>query len=249
MKDGTAKDELRIQSLITKSAGDSEKELKYAKNMANAINKPDKAYGRASAAVSVLGTDHPVTKIFLDRAEELGYMVNIDDAINQQAVDIGFIEQADVLEDNTIYLPTASAIAIWKYVVKDIIRRKRNLDMYGKNYRAYENRPSEHWLHLNVAVGSPQTVSSNISQTSSTHRYRYDDSRTRPNNDNRVLRGIQPEYTNKLIKVGTFGRAVGEDVLTTNYNANGNFYATYGEKDLQKDLKFIKQAMANIKKL
>lgn len=65
------KDYDRIKSLVSKSKGDSEKEKMFARNMAKAITDSEKSYRRYKAALEILGDNHEVTQIFLERALEL----------------------------------------------------------------------------------------------------------------------------------------------------------------------------------
>lgn len=66
------KDIQRIQDIVTKSKGDENKMLTLANTMCKLITDKNKALDRGLAAEQILGTDHPVTKVFLDRAAALG---------------------------------------------------------------------------------------------------------------------------------------------------------------------------------
>jgi hypothetical protein len=66
------KDKVRMEDIRTKAAGDEEKEVALASTQARLIGKGEKAAARAEAAVDVFGWDHPVTKVFQERAKELG---------------------------------------------------------------------------------------------------------------------------------------------------------------------------------
>lgn len=60
------KDIDRIIGILSKSGGDMVKATKLAAQMSKLITDQSKANRRYEAALSILGKDHPVTKIFLD---------------------------------------------------------------------------------------------------------------------------------------------------------------------------------------
>jgi len=68
----SSKDIQRIQDIITKSNGDENKMVTLANTMCKLITDKNKAMDRGLAADQLLGPDHAVTKIFLDRASSLG---------------------------------------------------------------------------------------------------------------------------------------------------------------------------------
>jgi hypothetical protein len=68
----SSKDIQRIQDIVTKSNGDSNKMLTLANTMCKLITDKNKAYDRGLASDQILGSDHPVTKAFMDRAQALG---------------------------------------------------------------------------------------------------------------------------------------------------------------------------------
>jgi hypothetical protein len=68
----SSKDIQRIQDIVTKSNGDENKMLTLANTMCKLITDKNKALDRGLAADQILGSDHPVTKVFLDRASALG---------------------------------------------------------------------------------------------------------------------------------------------------------------------------------
>lgn len=65
------KDVMRIENIVKKSKGNTEKERMYAKMMANAIDDKFKAYRRYLAAKNAGGDGWDVTQIFLIRVLEL----------------------------------------------------------------------------------------------------------------------------------------------------------------------------------
>ena len=73
------KDRKRIEDFFSKSKGDFEKVKALAVRMANSITNAEKAFNRAEAAKSVMGTkpgeNNPIADIFYERAKELGYDV------------------------------------------------------------------------------------------------------------------------------------------------------------------------------
>ena len=69
------KDMTRMQDIMTKAAGDTEKELMLAQTQAKLIVHGPKAAARAEAAAEVFGPNHEVTAIFRERARELGASV------------------------------------------------------------------------------------------------------------------------------------------------------------------------------
>lgn len=67
-----AKDDMRINDIVKKSKGNSEKEVMFARNMAKAITDKAKSLRRYQASKEILGDSHDVTAIFARRAKELG---------------------------------------------------------------------------------------------------------------------------------------------------------------------------------
>lgn len=72
-----AKDEMRVNDIITKSNGNAAKEENLAFNMAKAITDKSKAMRRYEAADKLLGKTHIVTVVFARRAAELGNNVAV----------------------------------------------------------------------------------------------------------------------------------------------------------------------------
>jgi hypothetical protein len=70
--EASQKDVQRVQDIVTKSKGDTNKMLTLANTMCKLITDKDKAYDRGVAADQILGADHEVTKAFFSRAEALG---------------------------------------------------------------------------------------------------------------------------------------------------------------------------------
>lgn len=70
--EASQKDVQRVQDIITKSAGNDAKMLTLTNTMCKLITDKNKAFDRAMAADQILGTEHPVTVAFLDRASALG---------------------------------------------------------------------------------------------------------------------------------------------------------------------------------
>jgi hypothetical protein len=68
-----AKDDMRINDIIKKAAGDQIAMEKLAKTMASRITDSFKAARRAQAAEKIIGKDNGVAKIFQKRAKELGW--------------------------------------------------------------------------------------------------------------------------------------------------------------------------------
>lgn len=69
------KDLTRMQDIKTKAAGDEAREISLATTQAGLIHDGGKAAARAEAAEEVFGSDHEVTRIFRERAGELGASV------------------------------------------------------------------------------------------------------------------------------------------------------------------------------
>lgn len=67
-----AKDDMRINDIITKAKGDKNKENQLAKNMADKITSLEKVEARYNAAVDILGIDSDIAQIFAKKAKELG---------------------------------------------------------------------------------------------------------------------------------------------------------------------------------
>ena len=129
------KDKQRIKDMFTKSKGSDEKLLQLAKNMAKSIDDGLKAFRRGEAADVLLGPeDNELSKIFYDRAKELGYEKQVS---NQNP------------NKSTIFLPTYSAITLWKHEITGQL-----------SDGAWENaNPWEHWKFwnsLNVLKGNPE---------------------------------------------------------------------------------------------
>lgn len=74
------KDLQRLKDIKTKAKGDRWKEQTLAEVMAAKITGKIKAFGRYEASCVVFGDDNRVTKIFLDRAKELGHEEAIGDS-------------------------------------------------------------------------------------------------------------------------------------------------------------------------
>ncbi len=68
----SAKDEMRINDIITKAKGDKNKEKQLAQNMADKITGIEKIEARYNAAVDILGIDSEIAQIFAKKAKELG---------------------------------------------------------------------------------------------------------------------------------------------------------------------------------
>lgn len=68
----SSKDIQRVQDIVTKSNGDESKMVNLANTMCKLITDKNKAYDRGLAADQILGPNHPVTKVFMDRAQALG---------------------------------------------------------------------------------------------------------------------------------------------------------------------------------
>lgn len=66
------KEDMRINDIITKSAGSEDKSIQLATVMANSIKDLSKAVRRYEASKQILGADHPVTKVFAKRVEDFG---------------------------------------------------------------------------------------------------------------------------------------------------------------------------------
>lgn len=66
-----AKDSLRVSELLTRAKGDATTAIHLAQVMANSIRVKNKAGRRANASISLNGNDHPITKVFLMKYEEL----------------------------------------------------------------------------------------------------------------------------------------------------------------------------------
>jgi hypothetical protein len=65
------KDRMRVEDIISKSKGDSKKEISLATTMGKLIQDPKKAYRRYRAAAKIGGEHWDVTRVFLQRAGEL----------------------------------------------------------------------------------------------------------------------------------------------------------------------------------
>jgi len=70
--EASQKDITRINDIVSKSNGDKSKMVTLANTMAKLITDKNKAYDRGVAAEQILGDDHEVTRIFMDRAAALG---------------------------------------------------------------------------------------------------------------------------------------------------------------------------------
>lgn len=68
-----AKDDMRINDIVKKAAGDGPAMEKLARTMASRITDAFKAARRAQAAEEIIGKDSGVAKIFQKRAKELGW--------------------------------------------------------------------------------------------------------------------------------------------------------------------------------
>lgn len=77
LSEAAPKDMKRIEDIITKSKGDPKKQIKLATSMATKIKKKDKSLSRYEAAVQILGDANEITKIFAQRASELGNYISV----------------------------------------------------------------------------------------------------------------------------------------------------------------------------
>lgn len=68
----SAKDDMRINDIITKANGNKAKENQLAQTMATKITGLEKAEARYNAAVDILGVESDIARIFAKRAQELG---------------------------------------------------------------------------------------------------------------------------------------------------------------------------------
>lgn len=66
------KDLDRVKSIFKKAKGSDEKTLQLVRNMAKSIKDPKKARARGEAIASIIGDENEASKIFFDRATELG---------------------------------------------------------------------------------------------------------------------------------------------------------------------------------
>ena len=80
------KDEQRIHDIVNKARFGNSTEFTLASTQANRITKLDKAIRRASAGIAILGADHRVTRIFIERARFLGYTGNFSGRVNDDRV-------------------------------------------------------------------------------------------------------------------------------------------------------------------
>lgn len=131
-----AKDDMRINDMLKKAAGDDEKLNRLARNMAKSIKDGQKAAARGKAAEEIIGKDSMVAKIFNGRAKELGWV---------------FSKNPDMAGKGKgyIFLPTDAAMTLWD---NEIVGQLSD--------GAWENsKPWDHWKfwgNLDVKKGSPQ---------------------------------------------------------------------------------------------
>ena len=251
-----AKDIKRIEDIQMKALGNVNNMVKLAVSMANKITNSVKAEGRYTASISILGDDHEVTNVFKRRLQELTgnaevTLITLDNASTQ---------------NNTIYFPTGSAVALWNWEFTGQIS-----DGMWENTRPYDHWRS--WCNMNVKIGN---------------------ARRSRNTSHRILKtgysfgSLKECCGDRMLKYGRFGKAVGNDILNMGSEVrtiieefpnetfnleefkksmierrtyrNAEYYwrgleqkhidaynrTTYTNKDLTEDIRNVKNAMKNI---
>jgi len=130
-----AKDDMRINDIFKKAAGDENKMLQLARTMANKITDGLKAVRRAEAAEKII-PQSGVAQVFKDRAKQLG-------------MDFGGKNVDAPSGKGYIFLPTWSAIELWQNEITGQL-----------SDGAWENStPDNHWefwSDLEVKKGAPE---------------------------------------------------------------------------------------------
>lgn len=257
-----AKDRKRVEDIIGKALGDTNKMVALATTMANRIGTYSKAEGRAMVAAELLGPEHPVTEVFHKKANEL--------AGRPDSRTLTMVETTQHNEEtlsNTIYFPTASAVALWEW------------EFTGQlSDGAWENtQPHDHWqvwCNMNVKIGNSRCKPNRMPQKTG---YNFG--------------GLKSLLGDRMMAYARFGKAVGDDVLEMGsevrcmieeFPANGPFNleewkeeqcrakdwrkaeyywkgleqkhidafynTTYTDSELSADIREIKKAMKNIER-
>jgi hypothetical protein len=249
-----AKDIKRIQDIQRKALGNVARMVTLADTMAHRIKSVTKMYGRLEASIQELGPDHPVTKVF---RRHYNYMTGEKSNITPVTL------ENDETKNNSIYFPTASAVALWNWEITGQIS-----DGMWENTMPYDHwKP---WCDMEAHLGNP--------------RYK---TNQRVVKDGYALGSLKTYVGDRMLVYGQFGKAVGDDILkmgnevrtvieefpaevfnleefktkminnkewrNKEYYWKGleqkhvdAFYNTvYTEKDLNNDLKNIKTAMKN----
>lgn len=114
-----AKDDKRINDIITKSNGKHFKADDLAKTMAKSIKDVKKAERRYNASLSILGSEHSVTRIFFNRAAALGA-----DVTYPEAPTVPEIPKEKLTDDDIAFVKGIAGV--------DIKRRVVSLDKHEK---------------------------------------------------------------------------------------------------------------------
>jgi len=230
-----AKDDMRINDIVRKAAGDERAMVKLATTMANRITDGLKAVRRAQAAEKIIGKGD-VSKVFQDKAKSLGMTTKENPKRSEGK---GYI-----------YLPTWSAVNLWQYEITGQLS-----DGYWENARPYNHW--EHWADLEVKRGSPEVKSGRYFPKTG-----YNLSALLPVVGDRMLNlGRFGKATGKLIRAGDssgtedlpetydeYLKSKSSYVKRLNKKDVAKYYKTsYSKSELNSDLKYIKKAMNSVK--
>ena len=251
----TQKDTQRIQDIRHKALGRIENMKVLARAMARRITNLEKAEARYLASKAEYGEYHEVTNIFKERFKKLNGGLKV--------VENDLTLENDVTEKNTIYLPTASAVALWDWELVGQFS-----DGMWENTQPYDHWRA--WANVDVKLGNPRVNTNNY----------------RVQKRNYGLSQLKKYVGDRMLAYGKFGKAVGNDILLllkdglrtiiedlptepitlnqlkkqiagtwkknyvrfdhlTNEHLEKFYSITYTEKELNQDLKNIKAAMQN----
>ena len=224
-----AKDDKRINDMVTKSKGDDAKLLKLAQNMAKSIKGGQKATDRTEAAIKILGEKHPVTDTFKKRAEELGMSFGGKNVADDASYSKGYI-----------FLPTVSAMALWQ---EEILGQLS--DGAWENSKPYDHY--KYWFKLGLKKGNPEVKGGGWA---SRVGYNLKTLVTYGLGQRMINMGRMAKALGKIPKYNTWAveglpeEWDGKKISGFNGADLKKYYATsYDKSDLNNDLAYIKKAM------
>jgi hypothetical protein len=254
------KDLQRINGIIDKSNGIDTKMIQLAKTMASKIKDSRKAFDRGHAAAHVfkqLGIEDPISIIFYDRARELGFDVDLE----LQGNTLGDFKKSGRFDrGGAIFLPSWSSIALWEHEITGQL-----------SDGAWENtRPYDHWKFWNdleVKKGKSEVQYSGMWPQKKNYNL---NSLIQYVGDRMVNLGrlgkalgknltydqrIMAEYMPKTLEKweserdSANGRRKEYFMSITKRDAERYYKTDYSERDMKNDLKVIKVAMTNLKRV
>ena len=146
-----AKDDMRISDIVKKSAGNENKEISLAQQMAKSIKDGDKAIRRARAAFEK-GLEH-IAKPFFLKAKDLGYDYHLSDAELKMVESLNEASEAEMVKKEAIsrladfFRVSPSSLQKFKFDGKDSIKDLTN----ALNATSYEGAEAYYKVAIEMA--------------------------------------------------------------------------------------------------